>query len=350
MSIVCIKSITTYVSYYTPYAILAVGNIGCLCNFLTFTSKQLRRNSCGWYFLMSALFDFCYINFGLFTKLSTEQYGSTLQNTNLAWCRIRVFLTWVLPCFATGYLVLASIDRCLSTSASTRLRSFSQLKIAYRMTCVPIILYSLTTSHQFVFYDLRPTCSSLPGTYAYFLSMYSIVWTSFIPQGAMLIFGWLTYSNIRKSHQRLIHSKDEQSSNQSQRTRTDSQLITITLLQVICSSILLNIRAAYYAYTVLSVGLPKSSYRTAVETLILQISSFVFYLNFSKSFYVNTLSSKLFRRVFKERLMIIYHRMTWWKTRVHPIETTRLNQTKMGTVVTMQQNIPMQIITSNRNS
>jgi hypothetical protein len=48
--------------------------------------------------------------------------------------------------------------------------------------------------------------------------------------------------------------------------------------------------------------------------------------------------------------MIIYHRMTWWKTRVHPIETPRLNQTKMGTVVTMQQNIPMQIITSNRNS
>lgn len=323
MSVTYIESITIYVSYYTPYGILLLGNIGCICNFLTFTSKQLRRNSCGWYFLMSAIFDFLYINFGLFTKLSSEQYGSTLQNSNLAWCRIRVFLTWVLPCFATGYLVLASMDRCLSTSQNTRLRSFSQLKIAYRMTCVPIILNSLTTSHQFFFYDLRPSCSPLPGTYAYFLSMYSIVWTSLIPQISMLIFGLITYFNVRKSHQRLIHPKEQQP----QRSRTDSQLITITLVQVLCSSILLNIRTAYYSYSVLSTSLEKDNYRRAVESLILQISSFVFYLNFCKSFFLNTLSSKLFRRVFKERLTNIYQRLTWWKTRIQPIE---VNQTRLG--------------------
>src|SRR5262249_50735718 len=162
------------------------------------TSKQLRSNSCGWYFLMSARFDFLYINFGLATKIASEQFGSTLQNTNLIWCRLRVFLTWVLPCLATGYLVLASIDRCLSTSTNARLRSFSQIKVAYRMTPIPIILYTLTTSHQFFYYDLRPTCSPLPRTYAYFLSIYSIVWTSLIPQGAMLLFGLITYYNVRK--------------------------------------------------------------------------------------------------------------------------------------------------------
>jgi hypothetical protein len=83
---------------------------------------------------MSAVFDFLYINFGLFTKLASEQCGSTLQNTNFAWCKIRVFLTWVLPLFATSFLVLASFDRCLSTSTSARLRSFSQIEVAHRMT------------------------------------------------------------------------------------------------------------------------------------------------------------------------------------------------------------------------
>lgn len=315
MSIVTIQYITLYISYYVPYVILVIGNVGCLCNFITFTAKQLRRNSCGWYFLMSAVFDFCYINFGLFTKLSTEQYGSTLQNTNLAWCRLRVFLTWVLPCFSTGYLVLASIDRYLSTSTSTKLRSFSQLKIAYRTTCIPIILYTITTSHQFVFYDLRPTCSPLAGTYAYLLSLYSIVWTSFVPQGLMLIFGLLTYYNIHKSHQRLIQTKQQQSAtNQPPRSRTDSQLITITLMQVLCSSVLLNIRSGYYAYTVLSTGLTKDSYRKAVESLILQISSFIFYFNFTKSFFINTLTSRLFRKVFKDRMYFIYYR----RARIQP--------------------------------
>ena len=333
MSVASIQAITTYVSYYTPYVLLVIGNFGCICNFITFTAKQLRQNSCGWYFLMSALFDFLYINFGLFTKLASEQYGSTLQNTSLAWCRIRVFLTWVLPLFATSYLVLASIDRCLSTSTNTRLRSFSQIKIAYRMTCVPIILHSLTTCHQFVYYNLRPTCSPLAGTYAYFLSMYSIVWTSLIPQAAMLIFGLITYCNVRKSRQRLIHPEQQQASNQQQKSRTDSHMIRMTLVQVLCSSVLLNIRTGYYSYTVLSTGLTKDSYRKAVETLILQISSFIFYLNFCKGFFINTLSSKLFRKVFKERLLFIYQRITWWRVRVAP----RMDHIKSRTV-TLQEN------------
>lgn len=81
----------------------------------------------------------------------------------------------------------------------------------------------------------------------------------------MLIFGFITYYNVRKSHRRLIHPKEQQP----QRNRTDAQLITITLIQVLCSSILLNIRTAYYSYAVLSTSLSKDSYRLAVESLIL---------------------------------------------------------------------------------
>ena len=309
MDIASIQTINTYITRYIPYVLLVIGNISCICNFITFTAKRLRQNSCGWYFLMSAVFDFLYISFGLFTKLASEQYGSTLQDTNLAWCRIRVFLTWVLPLFATSYLVLASLDRCLSTSKNARLRSFSQMKVAYRMTCTPIILHSLTTCHQFIYYNLRPTCTALPGTYSFFLSMYSIVWTSLVPQISMLIFGLITYYNVRKSRQRLVHPKEQQPSNQQQKNRTDSHMITITLVQVLCSSILLNIRTGYYAYGVLSTGITKDDYRVAVEALILQVSSFIFYLNFCKSFFVNTLSSKLFRKVFKERLVSFYQRI-----------------------------------------
>ncbi len=298
---------------YMPYIILAFGNFGCICNFITFTSKQLRKNSCGWYFLMSALFDFLYLNFGLFTKLATDSYGSTLQHTNLAWCRIRIFLTWTLPCIATGFLVLASIDRCLSTSQNTGLRSFSQLKVAYRLTVVPIILYSLTTSHQFFYYDLRPKCASLPGTYSYFLSMYSIFWTSLVPQGTMLLFAVITYYNVQKSRQRLANSQNQQGS------RTNSQLITITLFQVLCSSILLNIRTAYFAYNRFSASLTKDAYRKAVEDFFLEISSYIFYLNFAKSFFVNTLSSKLFRQVFRARTLAIFYRLTCRVHRVRPM-------------------------------
>ncbi len=68
-----------------------------------------------------------------------------------------------------------------------------------------------------------------------------------------------------------------------------------------------------------------------METLILQISSFIFYLNFCKSFFGNTLSSKLFRKVFKERMIMLYQRMTCWKVRGQSIGTTRMDESKMGT-------------------
>jgi hypothetical protein len=156
-----------------------------------------------------------------------------------------------------------------------------------------------------------------------------------IPQSTIFIFGLITYCNVRKSHQRL---------REQQTNRTDSQLITITLVQVLCSSVLLNIRTAYFSYSVLSTGLTKDSYRRAVEALLLQISSFVFYTNFSKSFYVNTLTSILFRRVFKERLFSFYRRLTWWKVRIHPVGTTRTDQTRVATI-TFRQNIPLQAMT-----
>lgn len=175
MDIASIESLRKFITLYTPYFILIFNNIGCIGNFITLTTKQLRQNSCGWYFLMSTVFDFLLINFGLFTKLATLEYGSLLLNTNISWCRIRVFLTWTLPCISTGYVLLASIDRCLSTSENIRFHSFSQIKIAYRMTCLPIILYSFTTSHQLFYYKLQPDCSPLSGIYSAFLSIYSLL-------------------------------------------------------------------------------------------------------------------------------------------------------------------------------
>ncbi|CAF1331039.1 unnamed protein product [Rotaria sp. Silwood1] len=225
---------------------------------------------------MSTVFDFSCIKFGLFTKLASEHYGSKLQHTNLVWCKIRIFLTWILPCFSTGYLILASIDRCLSTSKSQRIRSFSQIKIAHQMTCIPIILYSLISSHLLVYFNLRKRCSPTAGTYAFFLSLYSIVWTSLIPQISMFIFSLITCFNVQKSHQRLIHPIIQN------RNRTDSQMIKITLVQVLYSFILLNIRTICFSYSLLSTNIRKDNYRHAVASLILQISSFIFYFNFRR--------------------------------------------------------------------
>ncbi|CAF5144210.1 unnamed protein product, partial [Rotaria sp. Silwood1] len=90
----------------------------------------------------------------------------------------------------------------------------------------------------------------------------------------MFIFSLITCFNVQKSHQRLIHPIIQN------RNRTDSQMIKITLVQVLYSFILLNIRTICFSYSLLSTNIRKDNYRHAVASLILQISSFIFYFNF----------------------------------------------------------------------
>jgi hypothetical protein len=92
----------------------------------------------------------------------------------------------------------------------------------------------------------------------------------------------------------------------------------LTLFQILCSSILVNIRTIYNAYQIFSSNIPKSSYQFAIEGLGLQTTSFIFYINFGKSFFINTLTSKHFRTIFQERLVSFYRRIILRKIPIHP--------------------------------
>jgi hypothetical protein len=65
-------------------------------------------------------------------------------------------------------------------------------------------------------------------------------------------------------------------------------------------------RIAYYSYNVITSNTDKTDYQEAVETFFSELTTQLFYLNYAKSFYIYTLFSKYFRRIFVERIMKIY--------------------------------------------
>ena len=162
-----IQIVTNRMTYYGPIIILTVGIIGCLCNFLTFTSRQLRQNSCAFYFLCSSIFELLSITFGLISRLATDHLGSKLQNTNRFYCKFRAYFISAIPLIATYFVLLSAIDRCMSSSSHARLRSFSQMKIAYRSAIIAILIGLISCSHILISYNLRPRCGTLPGAYCY---------------------------------------------------------------------------------------------------------------------------------------------------------------------------------------
>ena len=227
-----IQIVTAEMTYYGPIIILTIGIFGCLCNFITFTAPQLRKSSCGFYFLMASVFELFSITFGLISRFAADHLGSTLINTDPAYCKLRAYLVSAMPLVATYLVLLSSIDRCMSSSVSATLRKFSQIKMAYRATIVAILLGFISCLHILVFYDLRPRCATMPGVYAMFDSMFVVFWLGIIPHALMLIFGIGTIMNIRRKKRRITIVTDRRLScvpvQQKRESKTDVQLIAVS--------------------------------------------------------------------------------------------------------------------------
>ncbi|CAF0746664.1 unnamed protein product [Rotaria sordida] len=296
---ILIQKIAREMSLYTPIILLIFGSYGSLCNFITFTSKQLRTSSCAFYFLCTAITELIAFYFGLISRLASDRLGSTLFLTNVAYCKIRSYLVVALPALVTYMILLTTIDRFMSTTNQVRYRSFSQLKVAHRIVPIVIIISMILTSHMLVFYNFFPACTAQPGIYSVVYSVYLFIWTGILPNGFILLFSWLTIRNVIKTKQRVGPTTTKISKQQRHAQRTDSQLIVMMLSQAILSCCLDLIRIALYGYFVLSTDLPKSSYQRSIDGLLLQISIFLLYGNCSKSFYVYTLTSGFFRKIFR---------------------------------------------------
>ena len=222
-----IQIVTSHMTFYGPIVLLIVGIFGCLCNFLTFTARQLRKNSCAFYFLWAAVFEFLSITFGLASRLAADHLGSNLQNTNQIYCKLRAYLVSAMPLIATYFVLLSAIDRYMSSSIYARFRAFSQMKVAYRSVLMVMAIGFVSCSHILITYDLRPKCATLRGAYALFDGMFVVVWLGVIPHVLMLLFGFATLVNIRRSRQRRLTQLQILHHQARSDQKTDAQLIVV---------------------------------------------------------------------------------------------------------------------------
>jgi hypothetical protein len=79
--------------------------------------------------------------------------------------------------------------------------------------------------------------------------------------------------------------------------------------QGIISSVIDITRLTCYSYYLLTANRSKSSYQQTVDTFIFQFSIALSYFNYSESFYTNTLTSTLFRKVFRETCRRYYRKL-----------------------------------------
>ena len=198
-----VNSLTGHVTLFGPLIIITIGTLGCLCNFITFTSVKLRKNSCSFYFLSAAVFDLFTLDFGALTRLLADHFGLTFYHQSSIFCKLRQYLVNTLPALATLCIVLATLDRYMSTSDKLSCRSLATVHSAKRIASISSIICVLSYIHYPIFSDLRPTCSVMTGTYGLFAVVYSITWTSVLPHFLMICFGMGMHRHIRLARRRV---------------------------------------------------------------------------------------------------------------------------------------------------
>ena len=251
---------------------LVIGLIGNGMNILPFSTIRVYRTTpCTFYFLVASIDNTFYMLFNFTTCIFGNIYGIELSNISMAWCKIRQFLLVSSSLITLTCSSLAIIDQFLVTSRNAYLRQQSNLERAHRIVVAAIIFWILHAIPSLCLYDISPItnrCSSTNPIYAIYNRIYLVGLLCSIPITTRVIFGSLTYRNIRQI-QVLA------------RNNADRQLTRMTLFQIALVVVCLLLYSIYTAYILITEKMVKDAKQILAKNFILTIVTIITYSYYS---------------------------------------------------------------------
>jgi hypothetical protein len=209
-------------------------------------------------------------------------------------------------------IILACIDRFLITSNRAGFRAFSTSKRAKYVIFFSCIFWSLFVSHTAIMTTVVNGQCIMFGVYSIIYSAYSLTFVSLIPTIILGIFGYLTYRNMRQMQKRVQPVVQNTINVNNNIQRRDRDLLIIVIAEVVTYIVttalfpLIQLEMMITQYV-----MPNKSFQySQVEIFIINIAYFLLAVNSAVSFYVYLISSKSFRRDFKQLIMNIYRKLT----------------------------------------
>ncbi|CAF1237288.1 unnamed protein product [Rotaria magnacalcarata] len=300
--------ISQQLNIYLGISMFIFGLIGCLWNMLIFRHYSIRLSSCCVYMLISALASLIQLIFGLLIRIISEGFQLDWTLSNIAWCKIRNYITFCASSISLSCNVWATIDRFLSTCHQIKWRSFNSVYIAKGVCLLTTIIWMLAGIPNLIYIQpmqTRRTCASSSfvwstvSTYVFNLLGYGIC-----PWLFMSIFGLLTLKNVRRNRSQRINPIP--ATFLTRMARIDNQLTSVLLFQIIVTIISSMPYCIQRIYDSLTEKVIKTEYRRAQEYLFLQIVRLLFYFNYISMFYLSYLSSSIFRNLSKKVLVNLF--------------------------------------------
>lgn len=286
---------------YFPLPFVIFGTIGLLLNIIIFTRRSLFGNSCVQYLLCNTLANIIVLYWVTVTRIFSDGYGIDLSIHSDLFCKIRYFLTYYSRTLSTWFIVLACIDRWLSSiQAHNR---FNSVRLARQTILIICIVCFISYFHVLFLFGIQitsltaaPTCYALTGIYRLLSDLQYLIFYALGPPILMLIFGIATLKNLRRNR-RFVQptlSTAHQSKLASTKRR-DNQLIAMLLLQIMIIILFTLPFAIQKLIDTLSLQIQQTPVQKAQYNLIAGILRLLSYGSHAFGFFFYTLSAKIFR-------------------------------------------------------
>jgi hypothetical protein len=241
-------------------------------------------------------------------------YHPNPVSTTSSFCKIRSYAVQSSGLVYRWLIVMACIDRYMSSSESIVLRGFANPRIAYRIVLINVIIWIILPVHILIFDDIVGIqCTFTLVAISIYHSIFAIVIGFLLPLLIMIICAVLIGYTLAFKRERRQHNIGQQ--NQEQAVRLLNARDQQVLIMLFCLSAMpWTIYLLYNAIT--RTVTHKSTDRIAIESFLKYITEMIAYIDPTSSFYIYTLSSQTYRReLIKTIRGILNYRNRRW---VHP--------------------------------
>jgi hypothetical protein len=314
---------------YILLVVYICGIIGSLFNIFTLIQKQFRSNPCSLYFLSASATDFCVMNLVLLMDLM-RYFNSQFYiyiNSSTIWCSLGKYCTFLLSCLSSTYITLACIDRFCTSSHREKFRKLSRIKVSRILIPLVLLIWILFSSHLLVLFYILPytptnsyQCTYSPSLYKFYLVVdgyFFAMFNGIIVTLFLAIFGFLIHRNVQQSRRRTGPMRNTNINRMIAEVapvriltlnRCNLHLITMLLVQS-SLTIFLNIPYMVIYLNDIYNNVPTDQYLLLFYAIFTYMARWFWFMNYCKTFYINTLSSQVFRKVLKQQLVNLTHRL-----------------------------------------
>lgn len=304
-----LNMISAQINRYLSIVILLFGTVGNILNCMVLSQRSLRTNSCSWLFLASSIASLITLISGVAVRLLAG-WSADLTDTVPWLCKFRIFVLFNSRTVASWLIVLATIDRWLSSCIAANRRHKSSLKNSQLGALLIVLLSSLLFAQIFYCYEANLTNAPLK---CYGKTIWCRLLIDFtfciasilIPSTVMFIFGFMTILNIRISAKRRIQPMSvsltvtQMTAGEQDKKwkKTDQHLLIMLLVQVIFLTLFSLPQAIQNIYSNSTRNELRTPLQSAINNFAFNLFLLLTYVTNGMPFYIYTLTGgKIFRK------------------------------------------------------